>query len=333
MSDLQVSTGLKGLVSRDDVRRRFQEVLGDKASAFLASVLNATRVNPQLAEADPMSVLSSAMVAATLDLPIDGNLGFAAIVPYRVKGKMVAQFQIMTRGFIQLALRTGQYKAIHAGPVYSDELKGIDPITGDVMISAVPGGYREKGDEAQIVGYVAFFRLVNGFECVKYWPLEKIRQHGRKYSKSYENEYGLWRQNFPAMAEKTVLKNTLSKWGILSTTMQMAVKVDQAALRIESPTQNIDTAAIEYVDAREEEPTEPKAPHEIVKPAANTPAEPKSKRPPVDLEAVRMTLFEYLAADIPEPVRAEIEAALNTHGDDAAVIVPLLEKVKAAYGK
>jgi len=311
MSDIQVSTGLKGLVSREDVRRRFQEVLGDKAPAFLASVLNATRANAQVAEADPMSVLSAAMVAATLDLPIDNNLGFAAIVPYRNKGKLVAQFQIMTRGFIQLALRSGQYKAIHVGPVYSDEMHGVNPITGDVMITPAPGGFRDKCDDAQIVGYVAFFRLVNGYECVKYWPLEKIRQHGKKYSKSYENEYGLWRQNFPAMAEKTVLKNTLSKWGILSTTMQMAVKVDQATLQIEGPTQDIETAAIEYLDAREDGPD-------------------NSQR----IAEVQAALAEYMIADgLTEKRISEIKAALDDDERDLVRLEALLGAVKRDYDK
>lgn len=244
--------GLKDILASDYVKGRFADVMGDKASAFIASILNAVRLNPSLSKCDPMTVVGSAMVAASLDLPIDASLGFSAIVPYNLKGgRMVAQFQIMTKGFVQLALRSGQYKTINVGPIYEDEFKGIDIISGDVEIVPVADGFRDQDRQDKVVGYVAFFRLLNGFEKIEYWPMKKILAHGKRFSKSYEKEYGLWKTDLPAMASKTVLKNMLSRWGILSTKMQSAMVVDQAAIAdIDKP---VDEAEVEYVDNADEE--------------------------------------------------------------------------------
>lgn len=244
--------GLKDLVNSEYVKRRFTEVMGEKSAAFLASVLNAIRVNPMLQKADPNSVLSSAMVAATLDLPIDSSLGFAAIVPYKTKGRLVAQFQIMTKGFVQLALRSGQYKTINVSPIYEDEYKGYDIISGDVHIEPVEDGYRSHDMQDKIVGYAAFFRLLNGFERIEFWPLKRIVAHGKRFSKSFGNEYGLWNTDPHAMYAKTVLKNMLSRWGILSVNMQMAMKTDQAAIRdFDKPLD--DDGNVEYVDSTDAE--------------------------------------------------------------------------------
>ncbi len=277
---------LKDLVNAEYTKKRFAEVMGEKSAAFLASIMNATRTNPALADADPKSVLSSAMVAATLDLPIDGSLGFAAIVPYRAKGRAVAQFQIMTKGFVQLALRTGQYAAINVGPVYADEYHGSNIITGDVDIRQVQGGFRSQFDDAQIVGYVCYFRLLNGYECTRYWTVEEVKAHGKRYSKSFDNEYGLWRTNFDAMARKTVLKNTLSKWGILSTTMQMALKTDQAVIEGMDADPQLD-----YADAPDQITGEPREPEDVVKLAPD--ALPVAVTDTPKLADIKMALIDY----------------------------------------
>ena len=247
---------LKELLNSDYVKKRFMEVMGDKAPAFIASVLSAVQKNPALASCDPRSVLSSAMIAATLDLPIDANLGFSALVPYNVKRKdehggerwvSLAQFQIMYKGFIQLALRSGQYKTINVSPVYEDEFESYDIITGDIMIHPVADGYREQENQEKIIGYAAFFRLLNGYERLEYWSIKKIQAHGQRYSKSYENKNGLWKTNPHAMYSKTVLKNALSKWGILSVTMQSAIAADQAVIK--DFTKPIEDDNINYIDS------------------------------------------------------------------------------------
>jgi recombination protein RecT len=250
---------LKEMMNSEYVKKRFMEVMGEKSTAFIASVLNAVQKNPELAKCDPQSVLSSAMVAATLDLPIDSNLGFSAIVPYNTKRKdkngkeywvTLAQFQIMYKGFIQLALRSGQYKTINVSPIYEDEFESYDIITGDIIIHPVAGGYREQEEQEKIIGYAAFFRLLNGYERLEYWPLKKIIAHGEKYSKSFDNKNGLWKKDPHAMYAKTVLKNTLSKWGIMSVTMQTAVVADQAVIK--SFDKPIDSENVRYIDSTEQ---------------------------------------------------------------------------------
>lgn len=323
--------GLIAIVNSDYVKQRFTEVMGERSAAFLASILNATRTTPALKDCTPQSVISSSMVAATLDLPIDGSLGFSALVPYKNKGQMEAQFQIMTKGFVQLALRTGQYKVIHVGPVYADEYHGENPITGEVDIRPVVGGIREKNDESQAVGYVCYFRLVNGYECTRYWSMERILAHGKKYSKSFGNEYGMWRTNLPAMAAKTVLKNTLSRWGILSTTMQMAVKFDQAVVRDYSKGPAEIEAA--YVDSIEGEGTAPdtRDPEDIIAPP---PADPAPVQTPGKLADIKSALFDYGdLEDTPSAIKAEIARALKATGDDPVILGALLAKVKAAVDR
>ena len=283
---------LKELLNSDYVKNRFLEVMGEKAAPFLASVLNAVQKNPDLAKCDQHSVLSSAMVAATLDLPIDSNLGFSAIVPYNTKVKnkdtneerwvTLAQFQIMYKGFIQLALRTGQYKTINVSPIFEDEFESYDIITGDIVIHPVSGGYREQDNYDKIIGYVAFFRLVNGFERTEYWPLSKILAHGERYSKSYKNANGLWKKDPHAMYAKTVLKNTLSKWGILSVTMQNAITADQAVIKDFS--KPIDGENVNYIDTNESvfiepEPAPAMEPKQEVKPEEKPAAASLSTKP------------------------------------------------------
>jgi len=319
---------LKELVNSDYVKTRFAEVMGEKSAAFLASVLNATRTNPALKDCDPNSVISAAMVAATLDLPIDGSLGFAALVPYKNKGQSVAQFQIMTKGFVQLALRSGQYKTINVGPVYADEFAGFDIITGEVKINPVSGGFRSKDDDSKIVGYVAFFRLINGYECTRFWPMEKILAHGKRYSKSFDREYGLWKTDLPAMAAKTVLKNTLSKWGILSTSMQMAMKADQGV--IGGYDKAVEEQDIEYVDAPDQEGTEIPAPETVIKQAINGKEAGKS----VDLLTAEQ-YWEKLAAlmadpSLPATAKKEIAEANAEDEKDPEKLQALLEKVTIA---
>jgi len=318
---------LKDLVNAEYTKKRFAEVMGEKSAAFLASIMNATRTNPALADADPKSVLSSAMVAATLDLPIDGSLGFAAIVPYRNKGRAVAQFQIMTKGFVQLALRTGQYAAINVGPVYADEYHGSNIITGDVDIRHVPGGFRSQFDDAQVVGYVCYFRLLNGYECTRYWTVEEVKAHGKRFSKSFENEYSLWKTNFDAMARKTVLKNTLSKWGILSTTMQMALKTDQAAIEsIEAD------ASLDYVDAPDQITAEPREPEDVVKLAPD--ALPVAATDTPKLADIKLALIDYGdAGETSEKIKKAIDKAMKETPDDVVILGALLAKVKAACDK
>ncbi|KYC99912.1 MULTISPECIES: recombinase RecT [Bacillus] len=205
-------TTMKGLLSSPAVMNRFEEVLGKRASQFTASILSLYNSENTLQKAEPMSVISSAMVAATLDLPVDKNLGYAWIVPY--KGR--AQFQLGYKGYIQLALRTGQYKSINCIPVHKGELQKWNPLTEEIEIDF------EKRESDAVIGYAAYFELLNGFRKTVYWTKTQVEKHKKKFSKS---DFG-WGKDWDAMALKTVLKSMLSKWGILSVEMQKAVIED-----------------------------------------------------------------------------------------------------------
>jgi len=235
---------VKTLFGKDTVKQKFTEMLGKKSQGFITSVLQIVSQNSLLVNADPNSVLQSAMMAATLDLPLNNNLGFAYIVPYNTKykdeqgiqrTKVVAQFQMGYKGFIQLAQRSGQFKTIASAPIHEGQLIEQNPLTGFVF------DFTQKTSD-KVIGYAAFFQLLNGFEKTLYLTVDEIKKHGGQYSKSFTHVSGLWNTNFDSMATKTVLKLLLSKFAPMSIEMQKASISDQGVV--------IDAEAgeVEYVD-------------------------------------------------------------------------------------
>ena len=190
---------IENWVESDNVKKKFQEVLDKGAGAFVTSLLSLVKSTPQLAAADPKTILSAAMTAATLKLPISPNLGFAYIIPY---GKE-AQFQMGYKGYIQLAMRTGQYKTINAAVVYEGQIEDIDFVTGEII--------RGKKKSDKVVGYVAYFELINGFSKTIYMTTEDMLRHAQTFSKSFSRSSSVWKTNFDAMGLKTVIKQLISK--------------------------------------------------------------------------------------------------------------------------
>lgn len=217
---------VKELFLNEKTKKRFAELLGNKAQGFVSSVLQIVNDNKLLSKADPQTILNAAATAAILDLPINHNLGFAWIVPYKSKqsGKevVVAQFQMGWRGYVQLCQRTGQYRNIGAIAIHANQFKSFDQLTEELR-----GDFCAEGD-GNIIGYAAYFKLVNGFEKTVYWTKEKVTKHAKKYSKSFGRANSGWATTFDEMAKKTVLKNALSKWGPMSIEMQTAVLADQS---------------------------------------------------------------------------------------------------------
>ena len=231
---------LKGYFDNDAVKKNLQAMLGQKAQGFATSVLSCVSNNKLLQNAEPASVYSSAMVAASLDLPIQPNLGFAAIVPYGHQ----AQFQIMTKGLLQLAIRSGQYERVTNTIVHKGELVKYDPFKDEYEFDA------SKRESDEIVGFMAYFRTIGGYEKYFYMTKEEALAHGKRYSKSFNN--GVWASDPDAMCLKTVLKLLLSKYGILSVEMQRAIKFDQGVVKgdftqMES-VEDIDAVEVDYVD-------------------------------------------------------------------------------------
>lgn len=232
MEKINKTALLRQELEKDGIKNRFNEMLGKKAAGFMSSIITVQNSNPQLKECEPMSIIGAAAVAATLDLPIDKNLGFAHIVPY---GK-VAQFQMGYKGFIQLAMRTGQYQTINACPIYDGEFISENRLTGEIVFD-----FNAKKSDT-IIGFAAYFKMINGFEKTIYWTKEKITNHAKKYSKSFNNSSSRWQKDFNVMALKTVIKSLISKWGILSIDMQTAIITDQAVLK------STEIEDIEYID-------------------------------------------------------------------------------------
>ncbi|MDY7044402.1 recombinase RecT [Virgibacillus sp. M23] len=206
------SLGLKQLLATPTMKKKFEDVLDSKAPQFMSSLLNLYSNDSYLQKAEPMSVVTSALVAATLDLPIDKNLGYAWVVPYSGK----AQFQMGYKGFIQLALRTGQYRNINVIEVYEGELQSFNRLTEEIELDF------EKKLSDKVIGYTGFFELLNGFRKTVYWSKEDIEKHKKRFSKS---DFG-WKKDWDAMAKKTVIRNLLNKWGILSIDMQKGMSAD-----------------------------------------------------------------------------------------------------------
>ena len=232
---------LKAMVNDERTKKKFQEMLGNKAQGFLVSLVNTIGGNAQLQQADPNSVLKAGAIAATLDLPIDPNLGFAYIVPYNNKGKNEAQFQMGYKGFIQLAIRSGQYRKINITELYEGQFTSYDPIT-DVLEYNLSNKLSDT-----VTHYIAYFQTINGFEKYNVMSKEDVIAHAKKFSKTFSSKYSSWTTNFESMAKKTVLKLLLSKFGILSIEMQTAQKVDQAVIK----EVNKDNIEVEYVDGNE----------------------------------------------------------------------------------
>lgn len=233
---------LEQMIGRVDIKGRLESLLGKRASVFGSSILSLVKATPQLQACQPMTIIGSAMVAATLDLPINKQLGFAYLVPYKDE----AQFQMGYKGYIQLGIRTGQYKTIHATEVYADEIKKWDPLHGEIEFTdQVTWKQRDAGEMDKIVGYVAFFKLLNGFEKTIYMTKRQVLNHAKRYSKSYGRDTGIWKTNEHEMCLKTPLRILLSKYGILSIEMQTALRADQAVIR----DANGDVPEDAYVDA------------------------------------------------------------------------------------
>lgn len=196
---------LKGMLEMPAYKNKFNEMLGKKAAGFISSIIAVANNNKLLAKAEPSTVIGAAAQAAMLDLPINQSLGFAYIVPY----KGAAQFQLGYKGYIQLAQRSGQYIDIGAKTVFEGELKYENRLLDKFKFG------ERTGDK--VIGYLAYFRLTNGFEKMLFMELDEMIAHAKKYSKSYSGGTEKWGlAEFDVMAEKTVLKRLLSKYGPLS---------------------------------------------------------------------------------------------------------------------
>lgn len=214
------ATTLKELVKTPAIAGRMREVLGQRAPQFVSSLIS---IGDTMRDVEPRSIIAAAMTAAALDLPIDKNLGFAWIVPYREGDQKYAQFQMGYKGFIQLALRTGQYKKMNATAVNAEAWGGYDEV-GDPIIK---WDLLDFGKPA--IAYAFAWQTVSGFTKVFAWTKERVISHAKRYSQAYVRGRNTpWKTHFEEMAIKSVIRMALSHWGIMSVEMRQAVILDQS---------------------------------------------------------------------------------------------------------
>lgn len=211
---------MKNLVNSASLKERVQQTLQENPGTFLASVLELYSSDSALSQCDPNKVMAEAMKAASLRLPVNKALGFVYILPYRVKGVMTPTFILGYRGMIQLAQRTGLYRSINADCVFEGETPIFNRVTGSLEITGTA-----TSDKA--IGYFAYFELLNGFKKAVYWNRDRVMQHGNRYSKAYTMPASPWQTDFDAMACKTVLRQLLSKYGIMTVDFANAMAQDQ----------------------------------------------------------------------------------------------------------
>lgn len=222
------------------VNDRVEELLKERANQFIISLTSLVSSDEKLSACDPKSIFTGALTAAAMNLPINNNLGYVYLIPYGNK----AQLQFGYKAFIQLAQRSGQFKTINVTDVKEGEIKGVNRLSGEMEFDWQDDAAREK---SITVGYVAYIKLINGFEKSLYMTVKELKAHGVKFSKTAKQGFGLWINEFDAMAKKTVLKLLLSKYAPLTTDMAKAQEADQAL---------VTDKGFEYVDNKPVDPEE-----------------------------------------------------------------------------
>lgn len=229
--------GMAAYLTQDAVKNQINQIVGGKSGPrFISSIISAVQTNPQLAECTNQSILSAALLGESLKLSPSPQLGQFYMVPFndRERGK-VAQFQIGYKGYIQLAIRSGQYKKLNVLAIKEGELIQYDPLNEEIEVELIQD--EEKRDAAPTIGYYAMFEYTNGFRKTIYWSREKMVAHAKKYSQGYAKDlrngtaWTFWSKDFDAMAMKTMLRQLISKWGVMSIDMVSAIDADMAVIK------------------------------------------------------------------------------------------------------
>ena len=249
-------------IQSDTYKNLINQTLGDKdrATRFIASISSAVATNQELQECDAGTILSGALLGESLNLSPSPQLGQYYLIPFNdsKRGCKVAQFQLGYKGYIQLAIRSGQYKKLNVLAIKKGELIKYDPLNEEIEVNLIED--EEERENAETIGYYAMFEYTNGFRKSLYWSKSKMEKHALKYSTGYKTKkgYTYWEKDFDGMAYKTMLRQLISKWGIMSIDMQQAVEKDMATINTDG--------TYEYVDNEEDtiiEQEEPKEELEI----------------------------------------------------------------------
>jgi recombination protein RecT len=264
--------GMAAYLNQDAIKAQINSLLGSKSGlSFITSIVSAVQTTPALHECSQSSILQAALLGETLNLSPSASLGQYWIVPYNNKKKGIkeGQFQLGANGYKQLAMRTGQYKDIDFVEIHEGEYKGRDKFTGKQTFEFIEDD--DQREALPVVGYMAYFELLNGFRKTVYWTKAKMEKHADQYSQAFSidaykkiqageipaNEMwkysSYWYSNFAGMAEKTLIKHLLSKWGILSTELIAAMDADMAVINEDGTKNYVETDA-DVIDMETPEP-------------------------------------------------------------------------------
>ncbi len=260
--------GITAYLTQDAVKQQINNVIGGKdGQRFISAIVSAVNTNPALQECTNQSILSGALLGESLKLSPSPQLGHYYLVPFNDKDKgKVAQFQLGYKGYIQLAIRSGQYKKLNVMAIKEGELEYFDPLNEDIKVNLMIDNWDAR-EEAQTIGYYAFFELVNGFRKAIYWSKAQMVAHALKYSPGYKKDldkgwkYTFWSKDFDGMAYKTMLRQLISKWGVMSIELQNAFEADQAVINEDGSKDYVDVDdSIIDVEPQQSEPVETTAP-------------------------------------------------------------------------
>jgi len=268
-SKANTKMGMTAYLTQDAVKDQINKVIGGKnGTRFITAIISAVNNNEQLQQCTNQSILSAALLGESLNLSPSPMLGYYYLVPFNDKNKgKVAQFQIGYKGLIQLAIRSGQYKKINVMAIKEGELEYFDPLNEDIKVNLMVSDWNAR-EKAKTIGYYATFELTNGFKKSIYWSKEQMEAHAEQYSMGYKAKkgYTFWEKDFDAMAYKTMLRQLLSKWGIMSTEMMSAIDSDEAVINEDGTKTYVETE--EIIDAPAAEPKqEEKKPEPAAAPA------------------------------------------------------------------
>lgn len=260
--------GITAYLTNDAVKNQINQVIGGKnGTRFISSVVSAVNNNPALQECTNQSILAGALLGESLNLSPSPQLGQYYLVPFNDKNKgKVAQFQLGYKGYIQLAIRSGQYKKLNVLAIKEGELVRFDALNEEIEVKLIED--EEAREQAPTIGYYAMFEYVNGFRKAIYWSKKKMEAHALKYSKGYQAKkgYTFWEKDFDGMAYKTMLRQLISKWGIMSIDMISAMDADMSVINEDgtkdyvendSEAEVIDAEVVEDVTEPTQEPEAP----------------------------------------------------------------------------
>lgn len=232
-------------IQGDNYKKLINNTLGDpkRAARFVTAITSAVSANPQLQDCDAGTILSAGLLGEGLNLSPSPQLGQYYLVPYKDNNnkRTVAQFQLGYKGYIQLAIRSGQYKKLNVLPIKQGELISFNPLEEEINVKLIDN--ETEREKAETIGYYAMFEYVNGFKKAIYWSKAKMESHALKYSKGYQKKSGhtFWEKDFDGMACKTMLRQLISKWGIMSIEMEKAVTNDMAVIHENGESEYIET--------------------------------------------------------------------------------------------